>query len=553
MIYRNIRRIGLLSITLLIAVCSVPSWSDSWTKELAHGISLTQTIESQGTDGAEQVINVLRVDPKAPGVRVQAAIGRDRVYGLDAAKGRETVRTMARRLKAVAAVNADYFGWTGNPLGLLISDGELIKDPWPGRVVFGMTAEKKFIFDQLHLDGRITLEDGRFFSIAGINRSRGHNELVLFTPKFFSSTLTSKEGTEAVIRCDDCKLRAGGSMTGTVTDLRPLSGDIPLLPGTVVISGSFMGAKFIGDNLKPGTRVTLKLDLRGSSTTGWDRVEQSVGGGPWLVKDGRVFVDAQEEKFQSSFYQGSHPRTAVGVTSDDKLLIVTVDGRQKWSRGMSLNSLAQLMRSLGCLQAMNLDGGGSTTLATGVGVINSPSTGSERAVADAIAVFGTALSFEEVRDMAAKEPLGSGSGGYIQLASRGSSSSNLVPSIRANSDKKPGEGFIIAPPGAPIETGSPYRMVLLDASTYRPLPDNLANKAIWSVTGSVGFIDQSGVLHPLRARKGKVTAQIGSSMAQLNVEAVKAAPIEENQVDPTDLPSSSAQPTEPMPSEQVTH
>jgi hypothetical protein len=530
---------------MLIAsiVCIGSAWCDTWTKELACGVTLTQTIDTPTDAGAAQVINVLRVDPKAPGVRVQAAIGRDHVYALDGAKGRETVRTMARRLGAVAAVNADYFAWTGSPLGMLISDGELIKDPWPGRVVFGMTSDKKFIFDQIGFDGRITLDDGRFFSIAGINRSRGHNELVLYTPKFFRSTLTSKEGNEAVIRCDDPQVRVGTPLTGTVTEVRLSSGNSPVPEGSIVLSGSFMGAKFISDNLKPGTKVSLRLDVRGSSTVGWDKVVQSVGGGPWLVRDGRVFVDASEEKFQPSFSYGANPRTALGVTSDGKLLIVTVDGRQHLSRGMSLNSLAELMKSLGCVQAMNLDGGGSTTMATSIGVLNSPSTGSERAVADGLAVFGTTPSFEEVRSSAAKEPTENRSG-YIQLASRGGQSSSLAPSIRANMDKKPGEEFIIAPPGATIETGVPYRMLLLDAATYRPLDDNLAGKAIWSVTGTIGFIDQSGVLHPMRPTKGTVSARIGSLTAKISVEAARAAQVEENLTDPTDAPNASADPTD---------
>ena len=88
-----------------------------------------------------------------------------------------------------------------------------------------------------------------------------------------------------------------------------------------------------------------------------------------------------------------HPRTAVGFNQDStKLLLVTVDGRQPGhSIGMSLSELANFMLRLGCFQAINLDGGGSTTMLVGTRVVNRPSDASgERAVANALLVISTA-------------------------------------------------------------------------------------------------------------------------------------------------------------------
>ena len=94
----------------------------------------------------------------------------------------------------------------------------------------------------------------------------------------------------------------------------------------------------------------------------WSQVDQAVGAGPWLVKSGAEAIDTEDEGMDVAYFSKRHPRTAVGVTADNKLLIVTVDGRQPISQGVTLVELAALMKQLGAVNAINLDGGGSTTL-----------------------------------------------------------------------------------------------------------------------------------------------------------------------------------------------
>lgn len=113
--------------------------------------------------------------------------------------------------------------------------------------------------------------------------------------------------------------------------------------------------------------------------------------GPILLMDGKTV-----ELSKASFNTLSHPRSAVGITGKNTLLLVAVDGRNENSRGMSLFSLTTLLQTLGARDAMNLDGGGSTTLyvkdQTENGIVNHPSDnkkfdhGGERAVANAILV-----------------------------------------------------------------------------------------------------------------------------------------------------------------------
>ncbi|NLG79744.1 MAG: hypothetical protein GX492_07985 [Firmicutes bacterium] len=136
----------------------------------------------------------------------------------------------------------------------------------------------------------------------------------------------------------------------------------------------------------------VSMDERGNLVPDWRTlgVVHAIGGGPRLVKDGKVHITSGEERFKADVAVGRAPRTAAGVTSDGKLLLVAVTGRQAYhSIGVTLEELANLMIELGAKDAMNLDGGGSSTLVVRDYVMNTPSDGRERKVADAILVFSS--------------------------------------------------------------------------------------------------------------------------------------------------------------------
>ncbi|MGY5851305.1 phosphodiester glycosidase family protein [Salegentibacter sp. F14] len=120
-----------------------------------------------------------------------------------------------------------------------------------------------------------------------------------------------------------------------------------------------------------------KPDLNAESQT-W-RVSQAVGGGPVLLKNGKIKLTDKEEGFSGSHLQ-RHPRTAIGYKDDNSLIMMVVDGRQQASAGVSLPELAQLMLEVGALEAINLDGGDSSTMVASEEVVNVPSdiTGGNR-------------------------------------------------------------------------------------------------------------------------------------------------------------------------------
>jgi exopolysaccharide biosynthesis protein len=115
-------------------------------------------------------------------------------------------------------------------------------------------------------------------------------------------------------------------------------------------------------------------------TYGWAGVFDAVGGFPMLLQDGRIVA--------CTISCGSQPRTAVGVTADGRILLVVVDGRQpRWSVGPTHVEFARILRDLGAETALNLDGGGSSTMVVEGELVNRPSDGRERALANAILVL----------------------------------------------------------------------------------------------------------------------------------------------------------------------
>ena len=116
-------------------------------------------------------------------------------------------------------------------------------------------------------------------------------------------------------------------------------------------------------------------------------VAQAIGGGPMLISDGKLQVSTNSEVFFGTSIPDIHPRSAYGYRADGTLLLVVVDGRQQASRGVNLEELAVLMLDLGCVEALNMDGGGSTTLIVNGKLINRPlgSTG-QREVMSALVI-----------------------------------------------------------------------------------------------------------------------------------------------------------------------
>lgn len=467
------RRLIALFILLLLAA-NVHAADKKWTRQLAPGITLTQIVRTpdpKDEAALPQFINVVVADPKVPGVEARTILAQDRVWG-DELKGRETVSSMVKRTGAVVGVNADYHDWCGRPDNTFILNGELVTDPWSRRPIIAIRDDNTYLFDKVLWDNKITTEHGDSYAVAGMNKVAEWDELILYTPRFFNKTL-SKTGkrTTAVIETGEITPRQGEPIKGKVISVN--EGDTDIKPGTVVISGTATSAQFVRNKLTPGTQVTITTDLKLKDTGPWDnRIKYTVGGCPWIVRGGKFWMDAEEEHVVPAFYDVPNPRTAVGKTKDGKLVIVTVDGRQAIAGGMKLSELAEVMLQFGCVEAINLDGGGSTEMATQFGILNGPSDGSERATATCLAVYNK----------------------------------------KAKQSSEPAS-FKIAGIPAELASGKTAQLSLLDAKTGKALPKRTQAKVIWSTSGNVGVVDLAGKFYASKAHEGEIRAWIDGKMA----------------------------------------
>lgn len=266
-------------------------------------------------------------------------------------------RLVAQEL-AVAGINGGYFGSDGFPLGLLIQDGQLVSAPLSNRTAWGIDQDGKMYMEQISLNGEAVINYFNRQPLNSLNRPRLTDELILYTPRFGRTTNTNQWGKEIVVANN----RIVGINEGNST-----------IPGNgFVISAHGVARDFL-KNVKIGDLVQVFLEM----SPNWLRqgIVQAIGGGPRLVEDGIIRITGEEEKFRSDILQGRAPRSALGITADQHLLMLTVDGRSEYSIGMTLEEIANVALSLGAVQAMNLDGGKSSTLVVRDKVINSPASG----------------------------------------------------------------------------------------------------------------------------------------------------------------------------------
>jgi len=331
-------------------------------------------------DNGPWMIHVLEADPKLIEVRV--------AHAYDAAIGLETTADLAGRHGALAAVNGGFFLMTGllagDSQGTLVMDGTLLSEPDRGRAAVGFYTSKgsmRAVVGRLSYRGEVRFGDVTGLPLDGINRSRQASEIVLFTPEFHRTTLTPPGGAEIIVE------------NGRITEFRDGVGSSVIPPAGMVLSIGSERLEQIRPHARPGATVSVEtrlVPLLPDPEGEWDRAEDIVSAGPLLLWQGQRIEEPEKESISNVFCLARHPRTAAGIRADGTLLLVTVDGRQpETSVGMSIPELTDLMLELGCVSAMNLDGGGSTTMVIDGRVVNSPSGSSPRPNGDAILLFPT--------------------------------------------------------------------------------------------------------------------------------------------------------------------
>lgn len=329
--------------------------------DLAPGVRFERL--NRWTPAGPVSVNVVRADLRRYSLRPQLArSGR----GFTTAP----VSAMARRARALAAINGSFFSPKGgSPIGLLMLDGQIVSSSYFNRSVFGVRYDGTCFINNARLRAAVRLSDDRIFVANAVNRPAARNQILLYTPHWGARTRTVADPSrrEFVIAND-----------GTI--LAVTTGNSAIPKDGFVVSGQGSALSALMEHFRIGTRAIVYSQLSDE----WEGVKYAIGGGPTLVSDGRIKVTAKQERFGAEIARGRAPRTAIGYLGGTSILMITVDGRQKHSIGMTLYELARLMRELGAEDAINLDGGGSTAMVVRGKLVNHPSDGVERSVNNAL-------------------------------------------------------------------------------------------------------------------------------------------------------------------------
>jgi hypothetical protein len=389
---------------------------------LAAGYSHART-DFTSLDGSTTtgpwILHVLTIDPSSFQGRLEPYLATDIV------PGKEQLTSIAARTGAIAGVNGGYFvvgpedGTPGDLAGLSVVDGLLVSEAVNGRtdlvVTDGPTVSARVA--RLSTIDAIASPDGAKRELDGFNRVPGlirscggvggdeptqnplhdftctdSSEVILYTPDF-GTTTPSGDGYEVTL-----------DSSNVVVDVHEGRGtSVP--SGGSVLAGTDSGAQWLRDHAQVGDQITVNEQLLSGGQplcaegSGCDVVQPTaqtgvVNGGPRLLRDRAADITAHAEGFvhpgDPSFYYhfGEHrnPRTLAGVRPEGTIVLVVADGRYPdISVGLSFAEEARIMQAFGARDAVNLDGGGSSTMTIGSTLVNHPSdTTGERPIGDAL-------------------------------------------------------------------------------------------------------------------------------------------------------------------------
>ncbi len=306
--------------------------------------------------------------------------------------GRKTLLEMTSYLNSqgltpIMGMNADFFSFqTGVPMGHTITEGEILTKSEEGQDAIAFRKDGSAFLSWLEIKTELKTET-QTIPIANINKYRLASRIYMMTDDYYSDTRANGWGVDVVIGSIEGTLAIGKEVTGIVEDVDYHDGSISIPKGKYVISLHAEGDEELYrqlESLKVGEKVTITNRAVNCPEGLWETAEYATGSvGGVLLRDGKL----------TGLDDTAAPRTAVGIKADGSTVFYTIDGRQTGSYGVRLATLAKRMQELGCVDAINMDGGGSTCV-NGIypgnsqsALLNSPSDGALRAVSNFFALI----------------------------------------------------------------------------------------------------------------------------------------------------------------------
>ncbi|GHO85041.1 phosphodiester glycosidase family protein [Dictyobacter formicarum] len=350
-------------------------------QQVTSGVTVSGDV-LQTVGGPEQT-SQLNIDLSNPNVRLGVVQAHDTLFSQD-----EPISSMANRTHAVAGINADFFEiyGTGDPVGMVEINHRIIQSP-ASYAVLGITPSGKLNIADENFSGAVT-DGSSSHALSSINRysdTKG-DHLAFFTPDLGSS-LTLSGNTVALLKAVN-----GTNDTYTVQSIQTNSNSLPALSGEDALVASGSSASWLSSSVHTGDKITLSEQISPDNN-----LVNAVGGGTILVKDGAYFDDPQN--IAPGEKNAQNPVTALGITKDgNHAFMVVIDGHQSGpykSRGVTQPEMAGYLIAHGAYQAIMFDSGGSSDMVARlpgqqqVSVMNTPSDGHERPVANGLFVYST--------------------------------------------------------------------------------------------------------------------------------------------------------------------
>lgn len=372
------KKFAILVLVIILVLFARSSFALRKLKDLSRGLPVGIKIYKYQSDDRRAILYVAEMDRRYfPAIQFRTSVARGQVLG------RTTVKSMVQSAtkngkNVIVAVNASFGTLGGSYEGVIHNlhvQNRMVISPPNRYACFGITESGEFLMENVKLNISVELA-GKKFQVSGLNEERkSYRSVVLYTSRFGRSTRTG-DGYEIAVSAP-VPLTPKYKNTFTVREVRD-SGDTPIPKDGFVLSarrGSEAARLF----------SQLKVDDQGELSSSflperWNNVIQAIGGNSRIVKRGKLC----REGHQGNNSRKDDPRTALGY-NDEKLFLMVVDGRQGgYSHGMTYDDVARAMMEIGAIEAVNLDGGSSSTFMVQDQVVNRPSGGKERQVLNAV-------------------------------------------------------------------------------------------------------------------------------------------------------------------------
>lgn len=293
----------------------------------------------------------------------------------------EVERLSKEDINLVGGINADFFSLkTGVPMSNLVVNGEIITKDASGQDSLGIMEDGTAFMSYVQLFSVLIRESGEETLIHNINKYRQPYAIYMMTDKFSDTTKNETEGIDVILGSVDGKMKIGEMLEAVVEAVEETKGEREIPKGKIILTvDKNAPEEYVNSiaSLEVGEKVKISFGVQGDER--WKDIYLGMGAvGGKLITKGEINPNLED---------GAAPRSAIGIKDDGTIILYTIDGRQTGhSYGVKLKTLAERMRELGCVEAINLDGGGSTSIVSLLpgdkvaSLKNSPSDGKERKV-----------------------------------------------------------------------------------------------------------------------------------------------------------------------------